>query len=95
MDQSQREIISGKLIGTFQHAYFFVDQDWWNQLSTDDQSKDLVFFQSLGREFDDKIYPRLTSTYGFEWKPGIDGDLRITVLFHPLQKGKWWLLSFG
>lgn len=30
--------------------------------------------------FDKKIYPKATATFGTEWKPGIDGDPRITLL---------------
>lgn len=30
--------------------------------------------------FDQRIYPQTTATFGSEWKPGIDGDPRITLL---------------
>lgn len=87
MDQSNREEVQGQLIDTSQHAYFFLDQSWWEKLSAKDQEKDRAFLQSLGQEFDEKIYPGLTAAYGFEWKPGIDSDLRITILLHPMRNG--------
>lgn len=87
MDQDHRGEIQGELMNTSQHAYFFLDQSWWEKLSSAEQEKDKNFLQLLGQEFDSKIYPGLTSTYGFEWKPGIDGDLRITILLHPMEGG--------
>ena len=87
MDSNRKGNIPAVLINTSQHAYFYVDQEWWTQLSPEDQDKDNQFLQSLGAEFDDKIYPGLTSVYGTEWKPGIDNDLHATILFHPLQNG--------
>ena len=36
---------------------------------------------NLSAEFNSKIYPILTSVYGSEWKPGVDGDNKITILF--------------
>src|SRR6056297_2795842 len=32
------------------------------------------------------IYPKITSFYGSEWKPGIDDDKRITILFHRMNE---------
>jgi len=33
------------------------------------------------------IYPKLTESYGSEWKPGIDNDYRLTIFFHKMQEG--------
>ena len=37
--------------------------------------------------FDRRIYPQTTSAFGSEWKPGIDGDPRITLLLLAGMKG--------
>lgn len=87
-DAYNREQVQGQLMETSQHAYFFVDQAWWEKLSKEEQAKDAQFLQTLGKEFDAKIYPGLTATYGFEWKPGIDNDLHISILFHPMKEGE-------
>ncbi|MEW6710841.1 MAG: hypothetical protein AB1403_13530 [Candidatus Riflebacteria bacterium] len=34
----------------------------------------------MAQIFDRQIYPKTTATFGNEWKPGIDGDSRITLL---------------
>ena len=34
-----------------------------------------------------KIYPVNTSSFGFEWKPGIDGDEKITLLMFDIKDG--------
>jgi hypothetical protein len=67
-------------------AYFYFDDNWWNDLSAQeltDISQELI---NLGNEFDSNIYPKSTVFYGSEWSPGIDKDTRITVLFHPMKE---------
>jgi len=83
-DLSQREEISATLQKIGPNLYFYIDDDWWRPL--DYQKKQAVerALRNLGNEFYYKIYPTLTSTYGTEWKPGIDKDNRITVLIHPI-----------
>lgn len=67
------------------NAYFYVDDSWWNSLSSLKKEEAFSSLRSLASEFDSKIYPVLTSHFGFEWKPGIDNDNKITVLFSPLK----------
>jgi len=62
--------------------YFYVENDWWNS-KTEAQKNDIsVALDKLGAEFNSKIYPKLTSTFGNEATPGVDKDRRITVLFY-------------
>jgi hypothetical protein len=68
-------------------AYFYVDQRWFDKLNQNDQDIALDNLEGLGKEFDNRIYPVLTSNYGTEWKAGIDNDERITVFFHEMKEG--------
>ena len=63
-----------------QKAYFYAESDWWNNLSPSGQDAALNSISGLSREFDQNIYPQMTSVYGSEWNPGIDNDFRITIL---------------
>ena len=67
------------------YLYFYIDDDWWNKLSVERQTEVKSALSSLSKAFRNEIYPTLTSTFGFEWKPGIDEDERITVLFHRMK----------
>jgi len=81
-----RKEISATLQKITNQLYFYVDATWWDKL---DYSKKIEIDEklyNLGGEFERKIYPILTSTFGSEWKPGIDKDERITVLIHPMKK---------
>ncbi|GAI17077.1 unnamed protein product, partial [marine sediment metagenome] len=49
----------------------------------------------LSNEFERNIYPTLTSNFGSEWKPGIDNDLRVTVLIHPMKKNAGGYFNSG
>jgi len=64
--------------------YFYVDKEWWQGLSYSERRSLDVAFYNLATEFERKIYPTLTSTFGSEPKPGVDDDEIITVLIHPM-----------
>jgi hypothetical protein len=85
-DLTGRSEIIATLFRTTPNAYFYLDLDWWQNLDEDVRSKLDDYLSSLEEEFQNKIYPILTSTFGSEWKPGIDGDERITILIHPMKK---------
>ena len=85
-DISLRSQVSATLKRIFARIYFYVEDDWWNSLSGEEQSEINSVFNDLSEEFDSNIYPILTSTFGEEWKPGIDKDERITILLHPMKK---------
>ncbi|MGM0599847.1 MAG: hypothetical protein ACQETH_08545 [Candidatus Rifleibacteriota bacterium] len=72
-EQTKAEL---KAIG--KHCYIFVEQG--KSLSDE-------VFENVRKQFDEVIYPTNTSTFGFEWKPGIDGDERITLLMFDIKDG--------
>jgi len=80
-DLSEREELTANLIKITPELYFYVDERWWN---FSPQNEIYQALSDLGEEFENKIYPTLTSTFDSEWKPGIDEDARITVLIHPM-----------
>ena len=79
--------VSATLIKTSPNLYFYVEKNWWEAQVLVRQNEILINLNALAAEFDDTIYPTLTSVYGFEWKPGVDGDNKITVLLHPMKEG--------
>lgn len=83
-----REEISAYLIRATSSLYFYIEKSWWDNRSSQEQNNIRIALFDLGEEFKNKIYPVLISNFGQEWKPGIDGDERITVLFHPMGSGK-------
>jgi len=84
-DLTSREeaIATLKKIGN--NAYFYADNSWWLSLSFAEQSQAMVVIDSLSQEFDANIYPTLIQNFGDVWKPGIDRDIKITVLLHPMK----------
>lgn len=81
-DYSGRTRISATLRQTGDKAYFYVDEEWWQ---TADKETAVKTISDLSVEFDKIIYPKLTQSYGSEWSPGIDGDLRIAVLVSKMK----------
>ena len=85
-DLKQRSEITATLVKFTPELYFYIDQDFWYALAYHQQNEIRSALDNLAKEFKEKIYPTLTSTFGSEWKPGIDKDERITVLFHPMAE---------
>ena len=53
------------------HAYWYVED------GLDVSQGDI---DRAASEFEEQIYPRVSSAFGTEWKPGVDNDLRLTIL---------------
>jgi len=85
-DLYDREEITAKLIKINSRSYFYVDKSWWGKLTSKDKNRINIKLHELAEEFDEKIYPTLTSEFGSEWKPGIDNDNRVTILFHLMKE---------
>ena len=83
-DAQSRAQISATLMATSDHAYFYVEDGYWNSIGSDTRNQVLNWVASLGREFDNRIYPIETQFFGSEPNPGIDNDPRITILLSPL-----------
>ncbi len=86
-DLTARSQVTATLKKITPKLYFYIDDDWWNSLKSQEQLDIEEPLRKLGLEFSDIIYPSLTSTFGFEWKPGIDKDERIAILIHPMTEG--------
>lgn len=67
-------------------GYFYLEKQWYEGLSKKEKEEAEQSLRDLSREFDENIYPKLTSAYGKEWSPGIDNNLRITILFEKMKK---------
>jgi peptidoglycan hydrolase-like protein with peptidoglycan-binding domain len=85
-DFSHREKITATLQKITPQLYFYIENQWWQKLNYHERSKAKEALDDLAKEFESKIYPLLTSNFGFEWKPGIDEDERITILFHQMKE---------
>lgn len=83
-DLHQRQEINALLIQSTPSLNFYVDEAWWTGQGAEEQSRIRTALNALDQEFRTNIHPTLTSIFGFEARPGIDGDLRITILIHPM-----------
>lgn len=85
-DLSARSQVPATLVKVTSNLYFYVETGWWNTQPLAKKTEILSGFDSLSIEFSDNIYPTLTSVFGSEWSPGVDGDNKITLLFHSLKE---------
>lgn len=83
-DSSKREQIFASLKKISQKSYFYIEDNWYQNLTDGKKEKVNQDLEVLAQEFDNVIYPKLTSVFGSEWKPGIDKDDKITILIHPM-----------
>jgi hypothetical protein len=87
-DASARNQITTVRIKIENNLDFYVEKAWWDAQPSAKQTEILSDLDTLSAEFDSNIYPTLTSVFGSEWKPGVDGDNRITVLFEAMNSSE-------
>lgn len=63
------------------HCYVYVENTQWNSRVTQ------ANVETIASEFDNVIYPKVSAYFGSEWNPGIDNDVRITILLLDIQDG--------
>lgn len=86
-DVSNRSQIQAVLVKQTNNIYFYIEKTWWDAQLATKKEDILAKIDKLSSEFDSNIYPTLTSVFGQEWKPGVDGDNRITVFLHFMREG--------
>lgn len=83
-DRTSRSNLSATLIYISNHAYFYVDDKYWDSLGTVSKEEFNQNVRALAVAFDTYIYEKETAFFGSEAKPGVDGDDRITILLEDL-----------
>ena len=86
-DAQSRTKILATLEKVSQYGYFYLESGWYKNLTEEKKAEVKRNLTNLAKEFDNKIYPTLTSIYGSEWRPGIDNDYHIAILFQQMKEG--------
>jgi hypothetical protein len=94
-DARAREELDATLQVANPTLYLYVEKSWWSGLSAGEQQQGREALIALAQEFEQTAYPRLTQTFGLEWKPGIDQDPIITVLLHELRENAGGYTNYG
>lgn len=94
-DEQKREELVATLVVAGPSANFYVESSWWDSLSLSDQYGTRQTLIALSLEFEQKIYPTVTTAFGFEWKPGIDNNNAITVLLHLMNQDAGGYTNYG
>ena len=94
-DAAKREELPAALKKISPKLLLYVDDNWWSAQNPFVQDEVRRSLNALVTEFESRIQPILTSTFGSEWNPGIDNDSRITVLFHPMQDDAGGYTNYG
>ena len=94
-DATKSEELPATLVKNSPKLLLYIDDGWWSNQNPFEQAEVRNALQALTAEFGGKIYPVLTSAFGFEWNPGIDNDSRITVLFHPMAQEAGGYTNYG
>ena len=84
-DFNNRTQVSATLKRISDRAYFYIEDEYWNNLSVNEQNSYLDLLNNMTENFDTATYPALHYAFGSEWSPGIDNDERITILLTKLK----------
>jgi peptidoglycan hydrolase-like protein with peptidoglycan-binding domain len=87
-DILNRDQIQSTLVKTSNKLNFYIDKSWWDLQSQDKKTKILLYLDDLSVEFEDNIYPKITSLFGYEWNPGIDKNSKINILFQQINNSE-------
>lgn len=83
----RKDRVEGELILSSQKAVLYVENNFW-QLKSDEEKEEITKeLKEILDEFDRKIYPDVTYTFGMESYLGADGNSKITLLFHKAKAG--------
>jgi len=83
-DANGRTSLTATLRYSSTRAYAYIENNFWNRLNLSAQTSILSRIGNIMSEFDNRIYPIETQTFGSEPNPGVDGDPKISILFTPL-----------
>lgn len=84
-DKQDRETVYATVRYISTNAYFYIENQWWDRLPIEEKESLNKKLVDLGNHFDLETYQKMTDSFGDEWKPGIDGDYKITILFHEMK----------
>ena len=84
-DASGRSSLTATLRRIGARAYGYVEDAYYANLTASNQQSFLGALDSVLATFDTAIYPKLTALFGPPWEPGIDNDLRLTILSENLR----------
>ncbi len=85
-DLLEREKILATNLSVSNKVYFYVEDEFFGNLSQSQKQDFYENLQKISKEFNSKIYPTLTSIFGPEPKYGVNGDPKITILFHRMKE---------
>jgi len=85
-DRFSRSSVAATLRTISDNAYFYVEDQYWNNLNSVEQRVFNADMKELANEFETVIYPKERQFWGSEPNPGIDNDPKITILFEELTR---------
>lgn len=85
-DYTGRTQVVATLRNVSERGYFYIEDKWWDTLSSREKSIVEDKIKTLANEFDKVIYPEVTNFFGDVWDPGIDNDSHITILLTRLRE---------
>lgn len=83
-DISSRKSINITLISSNNNIDYFVDNTWWNSLTSDNKTTILNKLSVLTTEFDNTIKPILTNTYGLEPVLDFPNSSKLNIILTPM-----------
>ncbi len=85
-DSDKRSRLSAEMKVLTDNLYFYVDSSWYEELSERERIKYLDILENLGEEFENNIFPVISSDFGSTPKSkNLVKDDHVFVLFHPMN----------
>lgn len=82
LDQHGRTEVMAVLQKVSDKLFFYVESEWWDELSHEDRMEIDGKINNVSVEFENNIFPIMTSLFGSELDHPFDKNEKIAVLFH-------------
>ncbi len=85
-DRQERESITASLRVVTDDIQFYIESDWWEDLSENEREGREKILYNLGKKFKEEIHPEVSESYGDIPDNEITGEDHIVVLFHSMKR---------
>lgn len=94
-DLNNRSQLSAVLQKATNKINFYVEEDWWFGLTSSRRSELMSSMNILSNEFENRIYPLMTSEFGLNPIHPVDQSGKTSILFHQMTSSAGGYVNIG
>ncbi len=85
LSKDDKKEITATLISSPDNLHLYIETSFWESKDEETKKEIRESLDALSKEFNEVIYPQLTSVFGNEQAIGANRDARTTIIFHEMK----------